>query len=324
MSIQIGDKVRFLNSVGGGVVRGFRGKDQVLVEDEDGFEVPALIKECVVVGGNDMQVHSSNRPKVQAPVETPSPKKPEPKEEKVEETPEGERLYAHVSAAMSQILAAEEELSDSTGLSHGSVSIGASETALNIYLLDRLKTFHMAYPGIRLRIYNHSTPQAINAVKNGMIDFAVVSTPAEVEAPLKMIKLGSFQEILVGGTTFTALGSQTLSLKELHNYPLIGLGRETMTFQFFNRLFMSHGLEFAPDTETATTDQILPLVKSELGLAFMPKPMAEAAIANREIVEIALEEEIPQRNICMVYDIHQPISAAARELKKVISDSHKV
>lgn len=88
----------------------------------------------------------------------------------VQLTPEGERLYAHVSAAMSQILAAEEELSDSTGLSHGSVSIGASETALNIYLLDRLKTFHMAYPGIRLKIYNHSTPQAINAVKNGMID----------------------------------------------------------------------------------------------------------------------------------------------------------
>ena len=324
MSIEIGDKVRFLNSVGGGVVCGFRGKDQVLVEDEDGFEVPALIKECVVVGGNDMQVHSSNHPKVQAPVETPSPKKPEPKEEKVEETPEGERLYAHVSAAMSQILAAEEELTDSTGLSHGSVSIGASETALNIYLLDRLKTFHMAYPGIRLKIYNHSTPQAINAVKNGMIDFAVVSTPVEVEAPLKMIKLGSFQEILVGGTTFTALGSQTLSLNELHNYPLIGLGRETMTFQFFNRFFMSHGLEFAPDTETATTDQILPLVKSELGLAFMPKPMAEAAIANREIVEIALEEEIPQRNICMVYDIHHPISAAARELKKVITDSSKI
>ena len=224
---------------------------------------------------------------------------------------------------LTPILAAEEELSDSTGLSHGSVSIGASETALNIYLLDRLKNFHMAYPGIRLKIYNHSTPQAITAVKNGMIDFAVVSTPAEVEAPLKMIKLGSFQEILVGGTTFTALGSQTLSLNELHNYPLIGLGRETMTFQFFNRYFMSHGLEFAPDTETATTDQILPLVKSELGLAFMPKPMAEAAIANREIVEIALEEEIPQRNICMVYDIHHPISAAARELKKVITDSLK-
>lgn len=72
-----------------------------------------------------------------------------------------------------------------------------------------------------------------------MIDFAVVSTPVEVEAPLKMIKLGSFQEILVGGTTFTALGSQTLSLKELHNYPLIGLGRETMTFQFLTGFYVT-------------------------------------------------------------------------------------
>ncbi|MBD9088400.1 MAG: LysR family transcriptional regulator, partial [Lachnospira sp.] len=146
------------------------------------------------------------------------------------------------------------------------------------------------------------------------------STPAEVEAPLKMIKLGSFQEILVGGTTFTALGSQTLSLNELHNYPLIGLGRETMTFQFFNRVFMSHGLEFAPDTETATTDQILPLVKSELGLAFIPEPMAAEAINKNEIVRIQLRDEIPGRNICMVYDSRHPLNSAARELQKVIME----
>ena len=48
-NIKVGDKVRFLNTTGGGVVTAFRGKDQVLVEDEDGFEVPALIRECVVV-----------------------------------------------------------------------------------------------------------------------------------------------------------------------------------------------------------------------------------------------------------------------------------
>ena len=67
-------------------------------------------------------------------------------------TPEGERLYIRVSAAMTQILAAEEELVKSTSLLHGSVSIGASETALNIFLLDKLKDFHMVHPGIRLKI----------------------------------------------------------------------------------------------------------------------------------------------------------------------------
>lgn len=55
-------------------------------------------------------------------------------------TPEGEKLYTHISAAMSQIFAAEEELSDSTGLSHGSIAIGVSETALNIFLFNKLKS----------------------------------------------------------------------------------------------------------------------------------------------------------------------------------------
>ena len=51
--MKIGDKVRFLNAVGGGIVRRFQGKDIAFVEDPDGFEVPALIRECVVVGSDD-------------------------------------------------------------------------------------------------------------------------------------------------------------------------------------------------------------------------------------------------------------------------------
>ena len=40
-----GDKVRFLSEVGGGKVAGFQGKNIVLVEDEDGFEIPMPINE---------------------------------------------------------------------------------------------------------------------------------------------------------------------------------------------------------------------------------------------------------------------------------------
>lgn len=91
MDIKIGDKVRFLNSTGGGVVRGFQGKDQVIVEDEDGFEVPALKRECVVVGSGDMQVRSENKPKIQVPVE-PVATSREEEEYEPEETAGGERL----------------------------------------------------------------------------------------------------------------------------------------------------------------------------------------------------------------------------------------
>ena len=96
MSIKIGDKVRFLNDVGGGTVRCFKGKNQVLVEDEDGFEVPALIRECVVVGEGNMQIHSKLKPTTPPPVEKPQPK-PEPEAIKIIETAEGERLNIHLA-----------------------------------------------------------------------------------------------------------------------------------------------------------------------------------------------------------------------------------
>lgn len=51
--MKIGDKVRFIYESGGGVVTGFRGKDIVLVEDKDGFEIPMQVRECVVVDTNE-------------------------------------------------------------------------------------------------------------------------------------------------------------------------------------------------------------------------------------------------------------------------------
>jgi len=54
--MKIGDKVRFLSEVGGGVVTGFQGKDIVLVEDADGFDIPMPVRECVVIETDDYNV----------------------------------------------------------------------------------------------------------------------------------------------------------------------------------------------------------------------------------------------------------------------------
>ena len=238
-------------------------------------------------------------------------------------TPEGETLYARIASAAVQIQDAEEELSASATFEHGAISISATETALNIYLAERLREFHAQYPGIRLRISNHSTPQAIQAVKSGEVDFAVVTTPAEADSDLKTVPLMPFNEILVGGLTFTALASQTISLQELAAYPLIMLGKESMSRTFYRQFFLEHNAELRPDTEAATTDQMLTLVRSELGLAFMPEPMARGNLQRGRIVQLNLRETIPPRSVCLVYDRHRPLNTAAREFQLQLLNSAK-
>ena len=234
-------------------------------------------------------------------------------------TPEGEMLYSRIASAAVQIQDAEEELSASATLEHGTISISATETALNIYLSKKLRDFHTEYPGIRLRISNHSTPQAVQAVKNGEVDFAIVSTPAEIESGLKMVELKPFYEVLVGGRTFTALASQSLTLKELRSYPIISLSDESVTRSLYRQFFLDHGAVLKPDTEAATTDQMLTLVKSELGLAFVPEPMAKEALERGELVQLHLQEIIPTRSICLVYDRHRPLNTAARKFQQMLT-----
>ncbi|GAB6008347.1 DUF2027 domain-containing protein [Dysgonomonas reticulitermitis] len=92
--MKIGDKVRFLNTTGGGVVKGFQGKDIVLVEDEEGFDIPVLIRETVVIEpAKDIQVKSTTKPA--EAFQTRQQVKEE--EYKPEETKEGEQLGVYLA-----------------------------------------------------------------------------------------------------------------------------------------------------------------------------------------------------------------------------------
>ena len=43
----------------------------------------------------------------------------------------------------------------------------------------------------------------------------------------------------------------------------------------------------------------------------MPEPMAAPLLASGELVQLHLQEIIPSRSICLVYDHHRPLNTAA-------------
>ena len=84
---KIGDTVRFLNSVGGGKIVKIEGN--IAYVDEDGFETPVLLRECVVV---TPAAGSEPAPSKYVPP-TVVPEQPKaPKPETFEETETGEKL----------------------------------------------------------------------------------------------------------------------------------------------------------------------------------------------------------------------------------------
>ncbi|MFV0365469.1 MAG: DUF2027 domain-containing protein [Mangrovibacterium sp.] len=70
MQYRIGDKVKFLNDVGGGTVTKLVGKNMVHVENEDGFEIPTLTNEIVLVGEQQEDTSKSSSKETNKPTVT--------------------------------------------------------------------------------------------------------------------------------------------------------------------------------------------------------------------------------------------------------------
>lgn len=234
-------------------------------------------------------------------------------------TPIGEKLFEYVSAAMNNLELGEEEIKKTLNIENGLVTIGSSETALRLMLLERLSTFHEEHPKIHFRISSYSTPQTIQALKDGKIDFAVVSTPVDIKKPLQKTPLVTFQDVLIGGPKYRELASKTRSVSELMSYPFVSLPPETGTRMFYTQYFLNQRLSFHPEIEVAATDQILLMIRYNLGIGFCPDDLAADYIARGEVCQIHLKEEIPKRQICLVTDESKVLSTAAEKLKDALA-----
>ena len=231
-------------------------------------------------------------------------------------TEEGEKLYENVSVAIEHINAGEARITANKSLQKGFVSIGATEIALRCFLLPILNRYCGKYPGIRIKIVNISTPQGVSMLKGGLVDLAVLTSPIEQSAELSERTVKEFQEIAVCGESFKKLAEgEPIPLDKLCECPMISLGGKTSTFEFYQKIFASQGAALSVDIEAATADQLLPLIRHNLGIGFVPEEFLEN---EKGIYRIPLATEIPKRKISLIKKKKHTLSLPARELERMI------
>ncbi len=229
-------------------------------------------------------------------------------------TPEGENLFEHVAIAQEHLRLGESELQKEKELNSGLITLGVSENALRIFLLDHLERFHEQYPHVRLRITNHTTPEALESLRNDLCDFSVVTTPIDLPHLLQVSVLDHFEDILICGKKYKDLASKRHSLDEFKDIPFISLTSQTGTRNFYNQYFLDNGVSFHPDIEVSTTDQIIPLIIHNLGIGFYPRKLAQPYLDKGEVYEIPLIQSLPHRKVCLVKDPNRSQSIASSKL----------
>lgn len=197
MAAKVGDKVRYLNDIGGGIIKRIEGK--VAYVDDGGFETPALLKDLVVVlpagheamsGANlmfDQKAFDEGRMPVEAPAKPEN--KPAPEENlPVEETEYGDKI--NVALAFEPV-----DVKQLSKTSFNAVLVNDSNYFLSFSFLARqseVRNWELVFSGevapnelIDLNQYTHQTITELEQISLQGIFFKK-DKPFELKSPLNI------------------------------------------------------------------------------------------------------------------------------------------
>ena len=230
---------------------------------------------------------------------------------KVQLTPEGEILLRHIEPAMNLIRRGESQLVDASSTG-GQIRIGASDTICRYFLVPYLEKFHKEFPSAHIKVTNETSVKCVELLESGQVDCIVINYPNSHLSNLYSIKkIKNFKDVFVANNSFSELRNKKVSFREMLNYPILMLEKNTTTSEFLHSLFQQHELDLVPEIELTSNDLLLDLAKIGLGIAFVPDYCLPKS--SDELFCLDMEDELPTRELAIVYNNRVPVSKATTE-----------
>ena len=238
---------------------------------------------------------------------------------KVQLTPAGQVLFAHIEPAMNLIRRGESQLLDSGLLGLGQLHIGASDTICRYFLVPYLKEFHQKYPHVPIKVTNATSLSCVELLEQGKVDLAVINFPNANLNPSYIQKtVCRFTDVFIANPSYFHL-KQVISLSQLTEYPILMLDRKSTTSEFLHNLFLQHRLELIPQIELSSNDLLIDLARIGLGIAIIPDYCFSREPGDLFIVQT--KEPLPSRQMVAAINPTLPTAQATEEFLALLPEA---
>jgi DNA-binding transcriptional LysR family regulator len=233
-------------------------------------------------------------------------------------TSEGKLLFSHIEQAYNLIKTAEQKITELQNLDSGEIRIGASDTVCKYYLLPYIEQFTRQFPRIKLQLVNRTSARLVEALKQGLIDFAIVTLPLN-QSNLVTQVLAVAEDIWVAAPEqFGALKGKPLHWKELSQYPLLLLDQNSATRRNLDLFLQQRGIMVQPEVELESVDLLVEFARIGRGIASVLRESASPALAGGELFEVLTVEPLPKRQLGSATLKNVPLSQAAEKFIRIL------
>lgn len=233
-------------------------------------------------------------------------------------TGEGEMLFSYVEKGYEQIEMGVQKVRQMQDMEIGEIRIGASDMTLQFYLLPYLERFHEQYPDIKVIVTNAPTPETLKFLREGRIDFGIVSTPFEEKADIEAVPVRQLEDVFVAGRRFISYKNKTLDLQELMKLPMIFLEKNTSTRSCMDDFLARNDVHIQPEFELATSDMIVQFALRSLGVGCVVRDFAKDYLESGQLFELRFNKIIPKRQFCVVRSTRTMLPVTAGKLFEIM------
>ena len=212
----------------------------------------------------------------------------------------------------------EGQISDLSAYKTGTVTIGISPHRSVALLPPVVVAFKEMYPGITLRILERTRPELLDAAEHGEFDLAITTLPVDpvlfsYETVLLEENIVASRESLPawsdGGRRYPVIPAAVLN-----DLSFVMLNEEHLMQRELDELIRKYDLHLKKTVECTSLETLTAMVRAGMGAAFIP-----ACLSNDPSLHYySILENVPRREIVVIYRKDQYLSKAVQDLKQII------
>lgn len=232
-------------------------------------------------------------------------------------TPAGERLLPRARRILEETASIAEEMGPGEAGVRGTVRLGAIPTVAPYLLPELLGAALGPHPGLEVRLFEETTATLVDRLRDGELDFALVSAPFAGEEEMESLALCR-DELLVALPAEHPLDTRArISLQALSGYPVV-LMKEAHCLSGQSRaLCESSSVRPRVSIESSQLDTVVSLVAAGLGFSFVPE-MARPFFRDRGILLRPVAPKPVHRKIVLIRVAGDPFSSAESAFREAV------
>jgi DNA-binding transcriptional LysR family regulator len=231
-------------------------------------------------------------------------------------TSAGERFLGHAEHAIASVDAGRTALQELAGQPRGAVALGSQPTIGAYALPEALARFHAEHPEVVLRLREGPAEQIEERLASGELDLGLLNLPVR-RVDLSAQKLWQEDYLLaVPANHRLALAARPIALGDAASEPLVVVDGVPSTVALIAAC-EERGGQARIVVEADNLEAVRRMVERGVGVALLPRIMAEAAVSPRlRMLEVARGGL--RRQVALVHRGEAYLTAAARALRTTI------